>query len=291
MLVPSSSLRAAITAHTPLRFDPTSAHPHEPFVPIAPPPIPKHPLLTTLKLTPPRPEDAPILLATLNDPTVFPGMRSIPYPLQLEGVAVLLEKARVAGEEVLGQWERGEWGRAADAFPFSAIRGVGASGGEEWIGGLSLRRWPYDEVDDPEEKARKVEEMKDYDNNDPRILRTMGCKSLLCPSPHSAPDANLLYSRLLYFAVYLHPSHQGLGIMSLVLRAFIDSYLVPVVHAHHLRATVYTWNRASRRVFEKCGWRVRGSNWVNTGPGRGERRAEEWWIEWRRDEKIESRVE
>lgn len=68
--------------------------------------------------------------------------------------------------------------------------------------------------------------------------------------------------------------------MSIVLCGFMSQYVVPVVHARHLRATVYTWNLASRRVFEKCGFELRGSNWVNTGPGRGERRAEEWWMEW-----------
>ena len=197
MLVPSAALRAAITAHTPLRFDPASQHPHEPYLPLSAPPNPKHPILSTLRLTPPRPDDAALLLATLNDATVFPGMRSIPYPLQPDGVALLLAKARAAGEQVLGQWERGEFGRAVDAFAFSAVRGVGHGGSEEWIGGLSLRRWPFDEVADMEEKACKVKEMMDYDDDDPRIIRTLGCKSappppqLRTPPTHSPSHPSL----------------------------------------------------------------------------------------------------
>lgn len=70
--------------------------------------------------------------------------------------------------------------------------------------------------------------------------------------------------------------------MSVVLTALMEQYLLPFVRAHHLRATVYTWNVGSRRVFEKSGWRLNGSNWVNTGPGRGEKQAEEWWMEWHR---------
>lgn len=175
MLVESASLREAIASNTPLCFSASSSHPHEPFLPITPHPHPRHPILSTLRLTPPRLEDAALLQSTLNDDTVWPGMRSIPYPLQPAGVALLLEKARIAGELALQQWTVENWG-ALDAFPFSALRAVGASGEEEWIGGLSLRRWPYDEVTGPDEKAAKVEEMMSYADDDPRIIRTLGCE-------------------------------------------------------------------------------------------------------------------
>lgn len=258
MLVLDPFLRAAISAHTPVQFDPLSANPHEPFLALPPPGGPtgpdrnEHAVLSTLRLTPLRATDADGLFLALNDESIWPAMRSIAYPLPVEGVQLLLERAKLAEEQVLAQWAAGDWG-VAETLPFLAIRAT-MDGKETWVGGVSLRRWPYDNVADPLEKAALVSEMTAYDKSDERILRTLGC--------------------------YLHPNYQGKRIMPVVLRGFLSQWIVPVVRAKHLRAAIYDWNLRSRRMFERCGFVYVSTNSVNTGPGRGEKMANEMWLEW-----------
>lgn len=83
-------------------------------------------------------------------------------------------------------------------------------------------------------------------------------------------------------SVYIDPKFNGQGVTTQVLRVLINSYLVPVLNAHTIRATVYVGNFASRRVFEKNDFALVASAWVNAGESRGGMMKEEWWFVWKR---------
>lgn len=123
-----------------------------------------------------------------------------------------------------------------------------------WVGALGVRRWPFDELEG-EEKERKVREMMAREAGDPEVIWTIG--------------------------FYIDPAFHGNGVMTRVLRVLIDAFMVvPVLKASKIRATMYVGNVGSRRVFEKNGFELVGSAWVNAGESRGGMMKEEWWFEW-----------
>lgn len=56
-------------------------------------------------------------------------------------------------------------------------------------------------------------------------------------------------------AVSLVPRAHGRGIMTAVLDILTKEWLVPYMNVHHIAGGYLEHNHASRRVFEKCGWK------------------------------------
>ncbi|KAK4704555.1 hypothetical protein P7C70_g1661, partial [Phenoliferia sp. Uapishka_3] len=247
--VTSPQLRESISSHTPLQFD-SSNSPYLAF------PTSSSPFLSSLRLTPPRQSDASALVSTLNSPLVYKSLRSPPYPYLPHHATAVIGMGMKAAQALIDQWERNDWS-TPEGCPLNTIRAMRDDGEEVWVGALGVRRWPFDEVVDPVEKEEKVREMMARKAEDPEVVWTVG--------------------------FYIDPTFNGRGVMTQVLRTLIDSYMIPALHATKIRATVYVGNIASRRVFEKNGFELVGTAWVNEGESRGGKMREEWWFEWSRE--------
>lgn len=169
----------------------------------------------------------------------------------------MISTASQTSEELLSRFATGDYS-AAEGCPFNTIRATNAEGEEVWVGGLGTRRWPFDELEG-EEKENKVKAMLGRKADDPDLLRTLG--------------------------FYLDPVYQGQGIMKVVLRTLLQNYLVPICEARRIRSTVYVGNWASRKTFERAGFVMRKTNWVNAGESRGGMMKEEWWMEWMKSDR------
>ncbi|KAL8291373.1 hypothetical protein RQP46_002351 [Phenoliferia psychrophenolica] len=206
--VPSAALRASISSHTPILFD---ANTNEPFLAFdCPLTTSESPLLSSLRLTPPRPSDAAALTATLNDPRVYPYLRSPPYPYLKSHADAVIQAGLDAAQGLVDRWAHGDWS-ATDVCPLSTVRGTSEDGEQVWVGAVGVRRWPFDELEG-ESKERKVREMMERPPGDPAILWTMG--------------------------FYLDPRFHHQGIATRVVRVLFESFMVPVLNAHTIPMNV-----------------------------------------------------
>lgn len=91
-------------------------------------------------------------------------------------------------------------------------------------------------------------------------------------------------------AVFLDPDYHGQNIVTTALRTLIDTYLVSVLRARHIKSTAYFGNYGSRRVHEKCGFRLcEGSEFeAPVSKSRGGGLVKRWVFEWQRDEESQS---
>lgn len=92
-----------------------------------------------------------------------------------------------------------------------------------------------------------------------------------------------VFALFLFVPVYLHPRYHNQGLATSCLQALIHSYMVPVLHATRIRATVLVGNMGSRRAQEKNGFREIGRFWTEIGENRGGGTKECWVMEWRAD--------
>jgi len=129
------------------------------------------------------------------------------------------EEARKSGEK---KWVQ-------TAIPVCSIREVDkATGKEQLIGVCDVRLREFPAVEDEEEKKRVKEINKGYEAGDPRIEREIG--------------------------FYLSPSVHGRGIMPVVLNTLMEKFMIPYMNIHEIYGDYHITNKASRRVFEKCGF-------------------------------------
>ncbi|GAA5848059.1 hypothetical protein JCM9279_007435 [Rhodotorula babjevae] len=257
-----------ISQRTPLRFHtyaPADALPAaaartllEPYLPLgSPTPSSSSTSPLSLMLTPPRPEDSPALVSTLNDPRVTPQLVGPPYPYSDELardfillkrretralLQRLVERARRelqrAGEGVEAEQERREQGVSSEAdedaapwldeLPLGVIRRADG----EYVGDFGVSRWQYEDVVDAEERASLVRENEGKKAGDPSALWSFG--------------------------FYLHPSYHGLGIMAHVLCRLLDVYFFSHLGLDEVRGSAFADNVASIRTQEKCGLRRYG---------------------------------
>lgn len=217
--------RNAISAHTPYRFhslsipspSPAAAeanHDHplvlvEPYLPL--------PLTTSppLILTPQRPTDVPRIVETLTNPAVGMQLIGPPWPFKAEDAHSWGESLRAQAEDVFrdlkARTEQAEISTNGDGedegterpdgnetpetnrqrwpIPAPKIHSLRRADNGAWAGDFGVTRWQFDNVVDPEEKQRLIDENEAKDVLDPTVIWTYGCKSqalrvsLLLPTP------------------------------------------------------------------------------------------------------------
>jgi hypothetical protein len=224
--------RDAISAHTPYRFHtipvppppPAAAaeanHDHlvvEPYLPL--------PLTTSppLILTPQRPTDVSRIVETLTDPAVGMQLIGPPWPFKAEDAHSWGESLRAQAEEVfrdlkarteqLGEIstnenheergterQEGEKATTRKRWPIPApkIHSLRRADNGAWAGDFGVTRWQFDNVVDPEEKQRLIDENEAKEVFDPTITWTYGCKSqaLRVSLPFGCRHLELTYSEI-----------------------------------------------------------------------------------------------
>lgn len=180
---------------------PTGRHPLlllEPYLPL--------PLTTSppLLLTPQRPTDVPRIVDTLTDPAVGLQLIGPPWPFTGADAHSWGELLRVQAEEVFRELKartelaqvtteeplEGGIGGAAPAgtrrwpIPAPKMHALRRADTGDWAGDFGVTRWQFDDVADPAERKRLIDENEAKDTFDPTVIWTYGCGSFTnAPSP------------------------------------------------------------------------------------------------------------
>ncbi|KAF4302011.1 hypothetical protein GTA08_BOTSDO06173 [Botryosphaeria dothidea] len=205
---------------------------NEPYLQLPPP----H---SQFRLTPTRETDAPVVIAAMNDPSVYMNFIATPCPyLQQDWNAWFPILSNVTCKAVaelreVEEWKRGgmvgerKWVGAGQPFP--AIRETDPETGEErFLGEVAIRRATFRQVKDEAEKKEMEERNLARKAGDPEIEWEMG--------------------------FWLAPSAQGRGVMTVVLRALLNTFFVGYMNVQRLRGGYLEHNVGSKRVLEKCGF-------------------------------------
>ncbi|EPQ60328.1 acetyltransferase, GNAT family [Gloeophyllum trabeum ATCC 11539] len=185
-------------------------------------------------ITPIRFADEAAIVQYMNDPRVYENLSSIPQPYTRENAQEWVKRVKARSDELLQELKRSDEhadrrAKALDGCPVMTIREVQEDGQDIFIGDLSVLRSAFVEVADPEERARLSRENKARAVGDPEIVFTMGD--------------------------YLIPSHHGRGIMTAAVRTLMNEWMIPRMNCHKILVNAKKGNLASRRVFEKAGFR------------------------------------
>ena len=165
-----------------------------------------------------------------------------------------------------------------EGCPFQAIREVGADGTETFVGELGVfRESTFIEVAQGAERDSVVETNLARAPGDPEIVWTMFCESLQCSRSMRALTAS-------HAAVLLLPEFAGRGVMSQALSHLFEAFLVPstLLNVRHILSYAFVGNDGSRRVHEKLGFVVFGTDWLDMPEDRGGGKREEWIFEWKK---------
>ncbi|KZV67639.1 hypothetical protein PENSPDRAFT_754797 [Peniophora sp. CONT] len=211
----------------PLEWDATR---NEPFLRLPAP-------LSHIILTPPRPSDAEDMVEPMNDPKVYNGLRSTPWPFTLEhgqsrnnkivddwhGQLRRLEEAAAQGEDV-----------PRAKFGFTPVRCIRDTRNEKqlYLGEFYLRRTAFDWEVNEAKRKELADANEALPSGDPGIVYTLSC--------------------------WLRSSHHGQGIMSAVAKAIITQWAIPRMNARHFLPGTFEDNAASAKVFVKLGFKHYG---------------------------------
>ncbi|TGO65675.1 hypothetical protein BOTNAR_0075g00250 [Botryotinia narcissicola] len=200
-----------------------------------------NPLHQNLILTRPRTSDAKTSIIAFTDPAVYLHLTGPPFPYTQEDFdsffnEVLDKNSRVAAAELWDAKSAQEDGSPVQkwvgAIPFPSIREVrvGEKGEriEEFIGQIDIRRRGFVTTADEEERKILAKENADRKTGDPGIEWEIG--------------------------FWLLPSHHGRAIMPAVLQALISELFIPYMNSNFVTGEYLEFNKASKRVFEKCGF-------------------------------------
>lgn len=155
----------------PLEWD---AARNEPFLRLPAP-------LSHFILTPPRPSDAEDMVEPMNDPRVYNGLRSPPWPFTLDHGTVRVAKTVSNWNRQLKRLEEvAAQGESASlvTFEFCPVRCVRDATTEKQplLGDIHLGRAVFEwEVDD-EKRKRLVDANEALPAGNPAIVYTIGCK-------------------------------------------------------------------------------------------------------------------
>ncbi|KAF9224041.1 hypothetical protein BS17DRAFT_704202 [Gyrodon lividus] len=202
-------------------------------------------------ITPPRDGDEVKMTSILNDTRVVLNFATIPIPYTLEEAQVLLKHSKEQTDAILEDLRAFELEhptsppKIVGGCPVRCIREVRGDGTDVYIGNVWVYRGAYEDVLDPMERAKVVEE----NNRKP------------------AGDSSIRWA----FGDYLIPSHHGQGIMSAAIGLILCSWMVPRMGVHHIEAFTFAENIASERVFVKNGF-IKVAVIDNGKVVRGERR-------------------
>ncbi|VDC08010.1 unnamed protein product [Peniophora sp. CBMAI 1063] len=185
-------------------------------------------------LTPSRLSDAEDMVGPFNDPKVYNGLRSPPWPFTLEHGRKWTEKVvEIWGEhreELETAAAQGENATLA-TFGFCPVRCIRDSRTEEQklIGDLHLGRTGYEWEVDEDKRKELADANAALPVGDSTIIWTIGD--------------------------WLHSDFHSQGIMSAVAKAIITQWAIPRMNARHFRPGNFAGNPASARVFTKLGFK------------------------------------
>ncbi|PQE16931.1 hypothetical protein CJF30_00003639 [Rutstroemia sp. NJR-2017a BBW] len=201
-----------------------------------------HPSIKII-LTEPRRTDNTTSIRWLNDPILYMVLMGPPYPYTQESFdgffnEVLAPSAQLASEELLEALiakGRGETKWVGTHVPFPTIRGEDPKTGEQkFLGQFDVRRRTYlKEMVGSQEEATRLTEI----NN-----------------ARKAGDPETEYE----VGFWVVPEYHGQGVMPAVLSTVIKEFFVPHMNVKHLYGSYLAYNKASSRVFEKCGFVFEG---------------------------------
>ncbi|KAF8747465.1 Acetyltransferase, GNAT family, partial [Rhizoctonia solani] len=187
---------------------------------------------SNIHLTPPRLDDADDILPIMNNREIFMNLASAPYPYLREHCdARLRDRVRDYENAMAHMSNIAEDVGFLDIFPFGHIREVAPDGTETFLGDIGLvRECEFCEIDDKESRADAVNTNMSLPPGDPRIVWTFGN--------------------------YLRPTHQGRGIMSVVIKTVTDVWAIPHMNARRFYAAAFIENVGSQKVFQKNGFDI-----------------------------------
>ncbi|EMR86723.1 putative gnat family protein [Botrytis cinerea BcDW1] len=200
-----------------------------------------NPLHQNLILTRPRTSDAKNSISAFANPAVFLNLTGPPFPYTQDDfdsffTEVLDKSSRLAAAELWDAKKAQEDGSPVQkwvgAIPFPSIREVrvGEKGEriEEFVGQIEIRRRGFVTTIDKEEREKLAGESANRKTGDPGIEWEIG--------------------------FWLLPSHHGRAIMPAVLQSLISEFFIPYMNLNFLTGEYLEFNKASNRVFEKCGF-------------------------------------
>ncbi|KAK5053717.1 hypothetical protein LTR84_001678 [Exophiala bonariae] len=203
-----------------------------------------HNSLNIILSTPHRSDDATTLKA-LNDPRVGSNLSSVPFPYTESDRDFWYHTTKDASDLSRREWDVLQQDRASTGTAkkwmgsdqwVSVIR-VGAPGSKPleegliypFIGEITFRRSGFPQIEDVKLQRQATDANAELPAGDPNILWDVG--------------------------YYLIAEYHGKGIMPAVLSSLIKEVLVPYMNVHRLIGVYFEQNLASKRVFEKCGFR------------------------------------
>ncbi|KAF7295809.1 N-acetyltransferase domain-containing protein [Mycena chlorophos] len=181
-------------------------------------------------LTPPRPSDAPALLAILNDSEVYPwlGRPSGSHTLE-EAEALLVDYTRASNDAIQALTDAAGQKELVfvEGSPVRSIREELADGTDVFIGLISIKRCNWWDV--PAGEREKLMETN--------MARTTG-------------DPEIVWQ----ISDFLASTHHRRGIMSVIINTLITQWAVPRMGVRHMHVSAFIGNIGSVRVFEKNGF-------------------------------------
>ncbi|KAF7960796.1 hypothetical protein EAE96_000469 [Botrytis aclada] len=200
-----------------------------------------NPLHQNLILTRPRTSDAKNSIKAFANPAVYLNLTGPSFPYTQEDFdsffnEVLDKSSRLAAAELWDAKSAQEDGspvrKWVGAVPFPSIREVrvGEKGEktEDFIGQIDIRRRGFVTTKDEQERKKLAGENADRKTGDPEIEWEIG--------------------------FWLLPSHHGRAIMPAVLQTLVLELFIPYINMNFLTGEYLEFNKASKRVFEKCGF-------------------------------------
>lgn len=203
--------------------------------------------------TSPRTEDIASIVRILNDPKVHKNLASPPVPYSETDASGFLSKLKPPSDAILKELEEASQEEPAGlkivgGCPVRILREVQEDGSDIFLGDIGTRRCPFPGVLDSEEQLCLANANADLPVGDEGIVWCIACE-------YRTLSHGCFAQRLHIISLgFLASSHYGRGIMPLALQTLIDKWMVPRMNAQAIRAEVFKGNRASARIFEKCGF-------------------------------------
>ncbi|KAH7106214.1 hypothetical protein BKA62DRAFT_668248 [Auriculariales sp. MPI-PUGE-AT-0066] len=184
--------------------------------------------LEHIVITPQRLTDVAVSVKNLNDLRIARFFVGPPYPYEEEHAVSWLT---IGIERTAGLVSTLKPGEYADGQPVNAIRDTRNCSIKDagMIGDCTIDRCVFGEIMDMDERKRLAEDNAAKKVGDPTIVWQVGD--------------------------WVDPAYHGQGIMTAVLRAIMENWVVPRMNAHYITALAHSENRGSVRVFEKNGFK------------------------------------
>lgn len=130
-------------------------------------------------ITPPRLDDAPLVVGYLNDPRVYKKLESAPYPYLPEHAEMWQSSVKKESDSLLKDlYDAADNNRApivSRGCPVRSLREIKEDGSDLFIGDISIdRAGRFTYLRDAESEAQKIEHNKSLPTGDPEIIWDIG---------------------------------------------------------------------------------------------------------------------